>query len=266
MSSLSDLFVSYKQLNLPKEKQEIIIPTKFNDYLDIVQLLKQKKVTSEESEQKIEEASKEKIPTSKKTLVEITAPTKVTTQFQSTQEWYPKTITSPDKEVNFERSRQYAANKLEANAEHAFNYFVENGLSHAAAAGIVGNLWHEDLANPGRTVNDSRGTTALGIAGFNSKGQLPYLQAWCKQRGLQETDFDAQLGFLVDQVKTNKVKLSDPNLTPEQASFIFGRDFEKFAGRNGTGKGYLYYDDAEHVRRRNTAIKIFNKYGNKYTH
>jgi hypothetical protein len=51
-----------------------------------------------------------------------------------------------------------------------------------------------------------------------------------------------------------------PDLTPEHASFVFGKYFERFAGRDGTGKGYLNYEDDEHLRRRNTAKDIHNKF------
>lgn len=150
------------------------------------------------------------------------------------------------------------------NAKYAFNYFVKNGLSRAAAAGIVGNLYWEDLGNPTRTVGDSRGTTAFGIAGFNSKGELPALQKFAKTNKMDINSIDTQLAYLTDVVKSGRVNLSDPNLTPEQASFIFGRDFEKFGGKTTNSKGhkigYRVYEDPEHVRRRQTSRTLFNTY------
>jgi len=76
-------------------------------------------------------------------------------------------------------------NNIGKNAEYAYKYFVSHGIPAASAAGIVGNLYHEDLGNPTRTVGDSNHTTAYGIAGFNSKGDLPNLMAWARSKGIQ---------------------------------------------------------------------------------
>jgi len=41
----------------------------------------------------------------------------------------------------------------------------------------------------------------------------------------------------------------NPNTTPEDASYAWGRYFERFAGKtikNGKRVGYLYKDDPEH--------------------
>lgn len=241
MSSLADLLVSYKQVKIPNteiEQQKL----DFSDRLDNLRRFISTKIQSEEVSPKA--SDEEQIDYSFKSWY-LGNPTSNNSSTPSTQ----KTIYSPNLTRN---------NSLNSNAKRAYNYFIENGLSKAAAAGIVGNLYHENLANPSQTINDSRGTTALGIAGFNSKGDLPNLQKWCRQNGLRETDFDAQLAYLTHVVKSGRVDLSDPKLTPEQASFIFGRDFERFAGRDGTGRGYKNYDDPEHIKRRKTAIKIYN--------
>ena len=68
--------------------------------------------------------------------------------------------------------------------EYSYKYFVSHGIPSASAAGIVGNLYHEDLGNPERTVRDSHGTTAYGIAGFNSRGDLPNLMNWAKKHNI----------------------------------------------------------------------------------
>ena len=51
------------------------------------------------------------------------------------------------------------------------------------------------------------------------------------------------------------------NTTPEEASYAWGRYFEKFAGRDGTGRGYLNREDKEHIKRSNTSRQLFTKYG-----
>lgn len=243
MSSLADLLVSYKQVHAPKKQQSIDISSnRYFDYLNNIDRVRSKPEN-----------------TSEQTTEQTTQEPKVSWVYKPTNDSIPSTSSSSEQVTyspNLTRN-----NSLNGNAKYAYNYFTANGLSKAAAAGIVGNLYHENLANPSQTINDSRGTTALGIAGFNSKGDLPNLQKWCRQNGLRETDFDAQLAYLTHVVKSGRVDLNDPKLTPEQASFIFGRDFERFAGRDGTGRGYKNYDDPEHKKRRGTALKIFNTYG-----
>ncbi len=240
MKNLSDLLVSYKQVSAPKiDSTEIKPYDRFTTYLNNL-------ITAKE---RIESTTPESSAENNE-IQWVYKPFSFTTAQNPTQPTTQPVKTNLSKKGN-----------LNDNAEYAYNYFINNGLSQAAAAGIVGNLYHENLANPSQTVNDSRGTTALGIAGFNSKGDLPNLQKWCKENGLKETDFDAQLAYLTNVVKSGRVKLNDPNLTPEQASFIFGRDFERFAGRDGTGRGYKNYNDPEHSKRRETALRIYNKYG-----
>lgn len=242
MKNLADLLVSYKQVQAPTIDTPIIEPyDRFTSYLNNISTVKERS----ENSKPISESS-----TKSDEVQWVYKPISSTTVQNPIQSSTQSTKTNLNKKGN-----------LNDNAEYAYNYFINSGLSQAVAAGIVGNLYHENLANPSQTVNDSRGTTALGIAGFNSKGDLPNLQRWCRQNGLNETDFDAQLAYLTHVVKSGRVKLNDPNLTPEQASFIFGRDFERFAGRDGTGRGYKNYNDPEHSKRRETALRIYNKYG-----
>lgn len=239
MKNLSDLLVSYKQVSAPIiDSPEIKPYDRFTTYLNNISTAKERTESSK--------------PTSESSTVNdevqwVYKPFSFTTTQNPTQSSAQPVRTNLSKKGN-----------LNDNAEYAYNYFINNGLSQAAAAGIVGNLYHENLANPSQTVNDSRGTTALGIAGFNSKGDLPNLQKWCREHGLNETDFDAQLAYLTNVVKSGRVKLNDPNLTPEQASFIFGRDFERFAGRDG--RGYKNYNDPEHSKRRETALRIYQSW------
>ena len=237
MKNLSDLLVSYKQVSAPKiDSPEIKPYDRFTAYLNNL-------ITAKE---RIETATPESATKSSDENNEI--------------QWVykPLSFTTAQNPAQPVRTNLNKKGNLNDNAEYTYNYFINNGLSQAAAAGIVGNLYHENLANPSQTVNDSRGTTALGIAGFNSKGDLPNLQKWCREHGLNETDFDAQLAYLTDVVKSGRVDLSDPRLTPQQASFIFGRDFEKFAGRDG--RGYKNYNDPEHSKRRETALRIYQSW------
>lgn len=149
---------------------------------------------------------------------------------------------------------------LDGNAEYAYKYLISKGIPKGSAAGIVGNLYHENLGNPTQTVKDSRNTTAYGIAGFNSKGALPDLLNWAGKHGIQgNPNFEQQLDYLVDQITNNsKLNILKTELSPSTASFIFGKEFERFAGKGG--RGYLNQQDPEHIKRAKTADNIFKKY------
>lgn len=167
----------------------------------------------------------------------------------------------------YQNARQYYSNKkADDNAELAYKYFTEKWkMSPIMASGIIGNLYHENLANPTQTVDDSRGTTAFGVASLNSRGLLSDYLGYIQERKLNKEDLYSQLDYIADYILHGKDpnltrEMNRPDLTPELASFAFGRYFEKFAGRDGTGRGYNNYDDDEHRRRRDSAVKIYNKY------
>lgn len=257
MSTLSDLLISYKQVEAPKisiyEQPEELPITRFKKMMENMQSLRAKK-NKENTESKVENNTTTEnqeddnfgfVGWNYDGLNRISSNKGSNTSKSVTTPTQPTTTLTGSKSLN-------------DNAKYAYNYFVKNGISNAAAAGIVGNLWHEGLANPSKSNPDAKGTTSLGIAQFNSRGELPALQKWAKSKNLKETDFDTQLGYLTEVVKSGRVDLSDPNITPEQASFIFGRDFERFAGDNG--KGYKNYEDSHHKRRRQTAINLYNQY------
>lgn len=164
--------------------------------------------------------------------------------------------------------------KLKENARIAYNYFVSHNIPAASAAGIVGNLYHEDLANPLRTVNDSRGTTAYGIAGFNSDGDLPNLMRWASNNNIQgNPNFEQQLAYITHVITSERdphltAVIMNPSSTPEDASYAWGRYFERFGGKTTrVGKdgkvhyvGYLYRDDPEHKKRGNTSRQLYQQF------
>lgn len=234
MAALSDLLVSYKQVEAPTYDSIPELP------MDRFSRLQQY-ISNRDSD----ETSNKETPTETPTF-----------------RWYYDPSTKPQsttsKPMNFN-------NNIGKNAEYAYKYFVSHGIPSASAAGIVGNLYHEDLGNPGRTVNDSHGTTAYGIAGFNSKGDLPNLLKWAKSKGIQgNPDFDQQLEYLTYVIQSGRDRnltaaIMNPSATPEDASYAWGRYFERFAGQNG--KGYLNRNDPEHKKRGNTSRQLFTKYG-----
>lgn len=143
------------------------------------------------------------------------------------------------------------------NSLYAFNYLVNKGLRPEVVAGIVGNLYHENIANPNGTVSDSNNTTSFGIACFNSKGELKGLKNFAKAKNLDINSIDTQLDYIYGKVKTNRA-FDDPNITPEDASFYFGRDFEKFRGSTGTG--FNNRNDSEHTKRGKTSRQLYDAY------
>ena len=234
MAALSDLLVSYKQVEAPTYDSTPELP------MDRFSRLQQY-ISNRDSDETSNKETSTETPTFR---------------------WYydpsTKSQSTTSKPMNFN-------NNIGKNAEYAYKYFVSHGIPSASAAGIVGNLYHEDLGNPGRTVNDSHGTTAYGIAGFNSKGDLPNLLKWAKSKGIQgNPDFDQQLEYLTYVIQSGRDRnltaaIMNPNATPEDASYAWGRYFERFAGQNG--KGYLNRNDPEHKKRGNTSRQLFTKYG-----
>lgn len=173
-----------------------------------------------------------------------------------------QTTTVPIEEISSDIPKtKIRPGNLDNNAREAYTYLVSKGIPKQSAAGIVGNLYHENLRNPLQTVPDSRGTKAYGIAGFNSKGDLPNLLKWSKGNGIQgNPDFHQQLDYLIYVINT-RPKLSvlkDSSLSAEQASFIWGKEFERFAGKGG--RGYLNINDPEHKKRAGTAKSILERY------
>ena len=242
MAALSDLLVSYKQVEAPTYDSTPELP------MDRFSRLQQYISNRDADETSTTEETSAESPTS--TFRWHYDPgTKPTTS---------TTSTTTSKPMNFN-------NNIGKNAEYAYKYFVSHGIPAASAAGIVGNLYHEDLGNPLRTVNDSHGTTAYGIAGFNSRGDLPNLMKWARDNNIQgQPNFDQQLEYLTHVIQSGRDKnltaaIMNPSATPEDASYAWGRYFERFAGKNG--KGYLNRNDPEHQKRGNTSRQLFSKYG-----
>ena len=136
-------------------------------------------------------------------------------------------------------------------------------MSPIMASGIIGNLIRENIANPAQTINDAHGTTAFGIACFNSKGKLPDYMGYVAERNLDPNDLYSQLDYIADFIVQGKHAgltraMMNPNLTVEQASFAFGKDFEVFAGANG--RGYLNPVDPEHIERMRESLRVYKMF------
>lgn len=152
----------------------------------------------------------------------------------------------------------YNTEQMDKNIKLAYNELTEKWrFSPEVASGIIGNLFWENLANPGQTVADSRGTTSFGIASFNSKGRLPDLEHFIATHNLDKNNLAHQIAFIASSIHREKPLqvLKNSKLTPEQASEIFAHHFEKFAGKDG--QGYKNYNDPEHIRRKKKAKEIY---------
>lgn len=194
------------------------------------------------------------------------APHNITTSNESTKEDYSmmdslgnthyETII-PSDNSNFE------GGSLIDNERFAYEYLVKNKIPKGAAAGIVGNLYHEGLSNPTKSNKDSRDTTSYGIAQFNSDGEMKNLMKWAEKKKISGLpNFQQQLDFIIDVIKErpNLSLLLNNNITPEEASFIWGSQFERFAGDNNKD-GFKNRKDSNHVKRAKRANKILKSYG-----
>lgn len=146
-----------------------------------------------------------------------------------------------------------------------WNYFVDNGFSDAAAAGIMGNFWQETKLDP----TCDAGASA-GIACFEkSTGAFAEFQAYAASKGKTWTDLQCQLEYLTKQLPEafnaytglqphyydtgewcwwpEKMTLNDYKKLddPEKAAEIFCRVYERPSlpmMSNRTGAAREYYN------------------------
>lgn len=81
--------------------------------------------------------------------------------------------------------------------KQAFDFFVSQGHSPAAAAGIVGNLVQESGLNPGaiNRGDGADGSHSIGIGQWNA-GRAKALQQFAAERGTSVGDLNTQLAFV----------------------------------------------------------------------
>lgn len=94
------------------------------------------------------------------------------------------------------------------NAEKAFNFFVDKGLTPEQSAGILGNLWAESGINPTR---HQQGGPAYGIAQWEDP-RLSAMRSWVTQQGGDPDSMAGQLSWYWHELQTteknayNKIK------------------------------------------------------------
>jgi hypothetical protein len=132
-----------------------------------------------------------------------------------------------------QRLEALAPVKVDEQARTAYKFFIGQGYSPAAAAGIAGNLVHESGMNP-NSVNpgDGRdGSDSIGVAQWNSD-RAARLKQFAKSIGTSPNDFTTQLKFVDYELKTTEgaaFKGLQSAATPKDAAAAF-LQFERPAG------------------------------------
>lgn len=142
------------------------------------------------------------------------------------------------------------------NAMALMNFLINKGLSLEAAAGIAGNLMSESGFNPYNYVSTDVNGPSGGIAMWHNN-RLNKLKQFANKRGKAWTDIETQAEYLWHELTEGGYKHVLNKLknvkTIEDASFIWGDEYEVFAGhQNRNGKN--------HNIRRNNAINFANLY------
>ena len=128
---------------------------------------------------------------------------------------------------------------LKYRKQYLFKILREKGMSDGAIAGIIGNLEGEGLgraADWNHSYPDPPGSSkrSMGIAAFNSGGELPRLKDWANKNGLDFNKFETQAQYIANHNVINKILKETQGLSPEEAlkksAIIWGHDFEVFQG------------------------------------
>lgn len=105
--------------------------------------------------------------------------------------------TTTDKNANNNTSKKITGS---SNAEKAFNFFVSQGFSNQASAGIVGNLQQESSAKLDPKIKQIGGGDGRGIAQWD-KNRWSQLQAWAKKNKKEVYSLETQLEFIIQELK-----------------------------------------------------------------
>ena len=107
--------------------------------------------------------------------------------------------------------------KINDRVTHAFNRFTQAGVPREVAAGLVGNLMQESGAEIDPAAVGDNGN-AFGAAQHNGPRRHA-LFAFADAKGVDPTDFDAQIDFILHEGKTTEKKAWDAILAaPDAAS------------------------------------------------
>ena len=123
------------------------------------------------------------------------------------------------------------------NAEKIYNFLVAKGLSGAQAAGILGNFQQESNFNPriiqgGQIADDNYtpvNSVGFGLAQWTFTERQGPLVELAKSSGRKVVDITVQLDFLWKELNSTHKRSLDTlrtATTPEDAAYVFHRDFE----------------------------------------
>lgn len=108
----------------------------------------------------------------------------------------------------------------------------ELNITAEQGAGIVGNGGAESGLLAIQEKKPSSGRGGFGYFQWTGPRRVAF-EAWCKAQGLKETSYEANVGFLIHELKTSQRKALDHlrlTKTAKAAAETFGYHFEKFAG------------------------------------
>ena len=120
------------------------------------------------------------------------------------------------------------------NQQKAMNYFMSQGLTKQQAAGIVGNLMQESTAGLDPMADNKMGNK--GIAQWDAN-RWSRFEKWAKTKGLNVNTLEAQLQWVMEELRTGSGGLSLKTLqgsrSASSAAALFNERFE----RSGEGPG-----------------------------
>ena len=142
------------------------------------------------------------------------------------------------------------------NAEKIFRYLIGKGLTAEQAAGVMGNLYAESRLDPaieqgGRIVDATYiliPNVGFGLAQWTAPSRQDALMEFQRNSGKTIIDLGMQMDFLWLELSNSSLAALKATTTPEDAAYIFHRDFERSADSEATvlanrgGKAREFYE------------------------
>jgi hypothetical protein len=139
-----------------------------------------------------------------------------------------------------------------SNAEKAYNFFLDHGLTPAQAAGVVGNLMHESGVDPTNT--NSIG--AHGIAQWLGDRRTG-LYGYASRTGQNPDSLTTQLDYMWYEFhhgESGSYSALQGSNSPEEAAYVVFKDYERAGDSSGpTRAGYA--EDAYHKYGSGTGVQ-----------
>jgi hypothetical protein len=127
--------------------------------------------------------------------------------------------------------------KGNTNAEKAFNYFVQKGLTKEQAAGIVGNLMQESGVDPNS--NQHGGGPGRGIAQWSVGERWAELEKFAQASGRDPRALETQLDFMWKELNSTEgaaLSALKGAQTVADATVIFEKKYERAGIPNNAGR------------------------------